>query len=202
MQRHLEEILVYEISQRRLRLIPTESATPAMKARTLKMLGTPTCDAQELAAEALFSIDEVKLAAIAESARLEEAGFTDRVQATQPQVTPLLNDALVGTRLEICYRYYSPENSEKLLMWCPAEVLQVADGLSDKASARCTKMLPAGAVLIKWPADADRGEKETVQWKVLIPNKFNSQAQNAWRIDPRDLATARPPVQPEGGRTR
>ena len=63
-------------------------------------------------------------------------------------------------------------------------------------------MLPAGAVLVKWPADADRGEKETVQWKVLIPNKFNSQAQNAWRVDPRDLATARPPVQPEGGRTR
>ena len=83
---------MYEISQRRLRLIPTEAAAPAMKARTLKMLGTPTCDAQELAAEALFSIDEVKLAAIAESARLEEAGFTDRVQATQPQVTPHLSN--------------------------------------------------------------------------------------------------------------
>ena len=38
-------------------------------------------------------------------------------------------------------------------------------------------MLPAGAVLVKWPADADRKEKETMSWDVLIPNKWNKATQ-------------------------
>ena len=80
-------------------------------------------------------------------------------------------------------------------MWVPAEVLRVADGTSDKASERCIKMLPAGAVLLKWPEDKDRGEKEHMSWMVLIPKKWNRPVQNGWRYDPRDVphaATAAP----------
>ena len=64
------------------------------------------------------------------------------------------------------------ETGEPILIWVDCEVVKIADGLSDKVSERCKKMLPAGAVLVKWPADNDRGEKESLRWRVIIPNKF------------------------------
>ena len=53
-------------------------------------------------------------------------------------------------------------------------------------------MLPAGMVLLKWAEDADRKEKETQSWKVLLPQKFNKQVQYAWRYDPRDVPRVAP----------
>ena len=83
-------------------------------------------------------------------------------------------------------------------MWCWGEVVRVADGVSDKASARCKKLLPAGAVLMKWPEDKDRNEKESMSWVVLLPSKWNKDYHNAWRYDPRDVP--RPEVAPGGAR--
>ena len=103
-------------------------------------------------------------------------------------------------RLEICWKYYSTETDEPLLIWSPCEVVKVADGTSDKASERCKKMLPAGAVLVKWAEDKDREEKETLGWKVLLPKKFNKHTQYGWRYDPRDVPRAAPaPVAPGAG---
>ena len=76
-----------------------------MKRRTLKQLGTATCDASELAATSLFSIEEVRLAAIAEQARRDEALQEDPVERQQPDAHPPLDDTLVGTRLEVCWKY-------------------------------------------------------------------------------------------------
>ena len=58
-------------------------------------------------------------------------------------------------------------------------------------------MLPAGMVLLKWPEDADRKEKETQSWKVLLPNKFNKQVHYGWRYDPRDVPRVAPLQEPE-----
>ena len=58
------------------------------------------------------------------------------------------------------------------------------------------KMLPAGAVLLRWPADEDRGEKETLSWKVLIPKKWNKTTQYGWRYDPRDVPRKAPAAAP------
>ena len=198
LRKHLDEILVHEMGQRRLKRIPTEAAAPEMKARTMKELGTATCDSKELAAKALFSVEEVRLAAIAEQARRDEAGEDDVLEREQPEDPPPLDDSLVGKRLEICWKYYSTETDEPLLIWSPCEVVKVADGTSDKASERCKKMLPAGAVLVKWAEDKDREEKETLGWKVLLPKKFNKHTQYGWRYDPRDVprAAPAPPVAP------
>ena len=198
LQEHLEEILIHEKSQERLRRIPTEAAVPEMKRRTHRQLGTPACDAQELAAKAIFSVEEVRLAAEAEQHRRDDALIDDPVQRKQQKDAPLLDDSLVGKRLEINWRYYHTETRQPLLMWCWGEVVQVADGLSDKASERCRKLLPAGAVLMKWPADPDRKEKESLSWVVLLPSKWNKDGQNAWRFDPRDVP--RPEAVQEGAR--
>ena len=197
LQQVLEEILLHEISQRRLRRIPTEAPPPEMKRRTLKQLGTATCDASELAAKSLFSIEEVRLAAIAEQARRDEALEEDGVERQQPNDHPLLDETLVGKRLEVCWKYFQTDDGLPTLIWAPGEVVQVADGTSDKATERCKKMLPAGAVLVKWPEDKDRMEKENLSWHVLIPNKWNKTTQYGWRYDPRDIPRAAPAGAPE-----
>ena len=197
LQQVLEEILLHEISQRRLRRIPTEAPPPEMKRRTLKQLGTATCDASELAAKSLFSIEEVRLAAIAEQARRDEALEEDGVERQQPAHHPPLDETLVGKRLEVCWKYFQTDDGLPTLIWAPGEVVQVADGTSDKATERCKNMLPAGAVLVKWPEDKDRMEKENLSWHVLIPNKWNKTTQYGWRYDPRDIPRAAPAGAPE-----
>ena len=78
-------------------------------------------------------------------------------------------------------------------MWCPCRVKRVADGENDKGrhgqpeSSRARKILPAGAVLVTWDPDEDRGEAETVMWLVLHPDKWNGQGHLAWRWHPDEL---------------
>ena len=40
-------------------------------------------------------------------------------------------------------------------IWCEGEVVQIANGTTDKETPKCKKLLDAGAVRIKWPADLD-----------------------------------------------
>ena len=65
-------------------------------------------------------------------------------------------------------------------MLCPCAVLRFADGGSDKGahgkskSSRARKLLPAGAILVQWAPDPERGEEEaTVMWLVLHPERWN-----------------------------
>ena len=76
-------------------------------------------------------------------------------------------------------------------VWCEGEVVQVADGITTKRSKdkRCTKILPAGAVRIRWPADARRKEKETVGWTILNPQDFKREVIHGWRWAARELST-------------
>ena len=68
---------------------------------------------------------------------------------------------------------------------------QVADGVSDKASARCKKLLDAGALRIRWPEDKEYNEPETFVWSLLLPQNWNKNVHLGWRWDPRELTTAR-----------
>ena len=76
-------------------------------------------------------------------------------------------------------------------IWASGVVKRVADGLTDKRRARARKILPAGALLWAWEADAEYGEKEGEQWLILLPEKWNKQVQYAWRYDPCELVTSR-----------
>lgn len=58
----------------------------------------------------------------------------------------------------------------------------MADGHKDKASARCRKILPAGALQIKWAADVEYDEQETLVWSILKPAAFNRDVHLGWRF--------------------
>jgi hypothetical protein len=175
LRNHLKDVLVEETVRRRrgeivwregTLLKPTEAAVPDFKAKTLKQLGTPTDDSTELAARALCSPEQLTAAIARERERREAAGFTDPEQMKQPPQAPALTSALVGKLLEICWGNYisTVDNKTKVKMWCPAKVVRVADGESDKGmdgkplSERAIKLAPRGMVLVEWEPDPERGE--------------------------------------------
>lgn len=59
---------------------------------------------------------------------------------------------------------------------------QAADGESDKKTPRCKKVLPAGALRIKWPADVTFDEDESFVWSILHPKSFNRDVHLGWRF--------------------
>ena len=72
---------------------------------------------------------------------------------------------------------------------------RLADGTSDAGNhgkaeqARAKKILPAGAMLVEWEPDPERGEEEaSVMWLVLHPERWNADGHLAWRWHPHELA--------------
>ena len=102
--------------------------------------------------------------------------------------TPKFDTQLVGKRLEICWPYKEAGATKKI--WASGVVKRVADGLTHKRSERCKTILPAGALLWAWDADAEYEEIAGEQWVVLHPAKYNKHVQYAWRFDPCELVTS------------
>eukprot|EP00965_Chrysotila_dentata_P135869 4491415-Pleurochrysis_carterae.AAC.1 len=86
-----------------------------------------------------------------------------------------------------CSRRQRPLLPLHRYMWCEGEVVSVADGMSDKCMPRSRTLLPAGALQIKWPEDAERDEPESFAWTVLHPAEWNRDVQHAWRWAPSEL---------------
>ena len=77
--------------------------------------------------------------------------------------------------------------------------MRVADGVKDRKTPN-GKVLPAGAVLWAWEADAEYEEEAGQEWLFLLPGKWNRHVQYGWRMDPCELepqgAQRRPPREP------
>lgn len=205
----LEKILVEERTLEREGRLPTEAAPPVLKVKTLKTLGTATAYAEELQDHIKVGAEQLKEAALAEQRRRVEAGITDDVADVMPIQAPALSSAALGGRqLEICWGTYYVEGQEgRQKMWCPCTVKRVADGAADKGrhgqaeSAQARKILPAGALLVEWEPDPERGEDSaTVMWLVLHPDKWNKDGHLAWRWHPAELQEGQ--QQSAGKRTR
>lgn len=123
--------------------------------RELKQLGTLDADAAAFEAKAIFSTEELKRKAAQERQRRIEAGIADAVEDMNQAEAPPFDQALVGKWLEICWSYTNKDTGEKVLVWSTGRVARVADGLTDKRSARAKKLLPAGALLWQWEADPE-----------------------------------------------
>ena len=111
-----------------------------------------------------------------------------------PPPSPAFDSRLVGKRLEVCWPY--KEAGKTVKIWACGTVKRVADGLTDRASKRAQKVLPSGAVLWAWEADAEYDEPAGEKWLVLLPQKWNKHVQYAWRFAPCELAppgSPRPP---------
>ncbi|KAL1524416.1 hypothetical protein AB1Y20_019311 [Prymnesium parvum] len=133
-----------------------------------------------------------------EMERRVAAGIADHVERLQPVNPPPFDQTLVGKRLEVLWKYFTQGSNEPHYIWCTGRVLRVADGLSDKRSPRARSILPGGAVLWAWDADAEFDEVAGEQWLILLPSKWNPTTHKqvySWRYDPRELgsATARTP---------
>ena len=109
---------------------------------------------------------------------------------------PAFDQQLVGTQIEVCWKYFHKDTNEPMLIWSTGRVVRVADGLTDKRSSRAKNLLPAGMLLWQWDADPEFGETAGEQWLHLLPSKWNKQLIYSWRFDPRELGAA------EGAPTR
>ena len=190
----LDDILPHERALRRTKKLPAEAAPPQLRTRALKELGTADADALRLEATSLFNVPNLLAKAQAERARREAAGISDSVEAIQPPTAPPFNIQLVGKWIEVLWPYKVGGQTHKI--WASGKVVRVADGLTDMTSARAKKILPAGALLWAWAADADFDEAAGEQWLVLKPDKWRKQTQYAWRYDPCELVPQGQPKPP------
>eukprot|EP00966_Prymnesium_polylepis_P075073 1741392-Prymnesium_polylepis.1 len=88
---------------------------------------------------------------------------------TQPATVP----SGCRRRAQVRWRYWAPVNDptgkdkrkkRAVDIWCEGEVVKIANGTTDKEDpdrATCKKLAQAGAVRVKWPADAERDEEES-----------------------------------------
>lgn len=192
----LQEIIVEEKSLERLGRLPTEAAPPHHKVTDLGQLGSVNADALAIERKALFSTEELRAKAEEEKQRRVEAGVWDTVERLQPNEAPAFDQALMGKRLEVLWKYMNKDTNEPTLVWATGRVARVADGLTDKRSRLARKVLPAGAILWAWEADPEFEEAAGEQWLVLLPKKWNKQQQYSWRFDPRELGAAPNAQQP------
>ena len=183
----VDEILPEEVALERLKQLPTEAAPTHHKAVAMRTLGSSDADALEIQSRALFSTEELKAKAEAARVRRVEAGIADDVESMQLLQPPTFDQSLVGKQLEVRWKYHNKDTGEPVFIWSSGRVTRVADGFTDKRSARAKKILPAGALLWAWDADADFGEQAGEQWLILLPDKWNRQVHYGWRYDPAQL---------------
>ena len=194
----LEELIREEISRQRFtpgteKGLPDEAAPPQHGVRNVGQLGTLDADAIDISARALFSAEELQVKVEKEMRRRVEAGISCPVEALQPDHAPAFDQALVGKRIEVLWKYFDKDSKQPHLIWATGTVKRIADGLTDKRSSRASKILPGGAVLWAWDADPDFDEAAGEQWLILLPKKFNPRTHKqvySWRFDPRQLGAA------------
>ena len=216
----LRNILMEERNRACADDLPTSAIVPQMRRKTFKQLGTPTVQSTALADKVLeLPAEELLERARAERARLADAGEIDEVEDNQPLEAPPCNDSLPGTGLEVRWRYWAPvtdaeraagdkRKKRAVDIWCECEVVQVANGTTDtgrlgvmeqEAAAKCKKLLDAGAVRLKWPADIAREELEdSFTWCILTKGNWNEEAVLGWRFTASELRKRREAEQGDG----
>ena len=203
----LKKILKEEHEREACGELPEVAVVPVMKRKTFKALGDPTVQAGELGAT-IKAFTSEELLALAEQKRdeMEAAGELDQVADEQPPDPPAIDASIIGTEIEVCWRYWRAPTADEIVngekrgrigvpMWCAGEVMLVADGVSTKErpeSARCKKLAEAGAVRIRWPEDLTRKtpEPETFSWHILqnaLWGSRNRDAHMGWRFSPAEL---------------
>lgn len=191
LQELLEEIIVEERAQRRLKRLPTEAALPNQLDQNLGQLGTADADAAAIERRCVFSLAELERKAQLAMERRAAAGVSDSLEDLNAGVNgglaPAFDQSLVGKQIEVLWKYVDAETQQPHLIWASGRVARVADGLTDKRSARARNLLPAGAVLWQWDADPEFDERAGEKWLVLLPSKWNSQVLYGWRYDAREF---------------
>ena len=126
------------------------------------------CTIKELSGVELLELAEKR------ELELEEAREIDRLSDVMPPKPPPLDDSIVGTELEVYWRYWRTPTADEIAkgerhrkigvkIWCEGTVTLVDNGTTtteNPENARCKRLAKAGAVRIKWPADLTRETPE------------------------------------------
>ena len=109
----LRDILMEEQERSACGELPDAPVVPVMKRKTFKELGEPTAQAGELGTT-IKELTPAELLALAQARRLEleVAGEVDTVGDEQDELPPKLDDSLVGSMVEICWRYWHQVRSD------------------------------------------------------------------------------------------
>ncbi|KAL3909648.1 MAG: hypothetical protein SGPRY_009350 [Prymnesium sp.] len=187
----LHDILMEEDGRRRASELPASAVIiPQMRRKTFKELGTPTVQATAFSTKVL-SVPEAELLRRAKEERhqLVEAGELDEVGDNQLLQTPGCDHNLIGTMLEVRWRYWEkvtdPNDKRKkktIDIWCEGEVVQIANGKSDKESSTCRKLLQAQV-----QAESSGRLTPSVRWRstlhgAYLPNRTGTQRQFSYGV--------------------
>ena len=116
----------------------------------------------------------------------ESTGLGDHYAEMQPASMPVVNNKLIGKRLDICECYDLEEGGTEL-RWSQGKVVLVSNGTNMlKPNARTACFKKGEAVMICWGANKERNEAVTVSTQRLLPSKWNPKGKHmegAWRID-------------------
>ena len=177
----LERDLGKILEEEKDREMPPDAPVPSIARKTLKQLGAPIQQFDELRAAVAVEQQTFEDGAAAERARRDAARETDKFQRQQPLVAPAV-DSLVGKRIEYLTWVGFPNGGEAK-HWFAGLVEQVSDGTVRKGP-RAKACHQAGFARILWDAQPALGEHEpTESWVALRPNKFNGDARCCWRLD-------------------
>ena len=151
---------------------------PGLQRKALPTLGTSTSDSAKLDAKEAAGGEAVEAAARAAKAHREAKGIGDSYQQRQGS-RPEIDDALIGTRLEVICHYELPECVfGDALMWCSGKVIGI--------DPRPHKDFPKGkSALIRWDPNPRIEPPEKCQDlpTKLMPSLWNKDCLGAWRKD-------------------
>ena len=74
-------------------------------------------DAQEISKRAMFSVEELNAKAEAAMQRRIEAGIADGVERKQQKEAPAFDQALVGKRIEVLWKYFDKDTNAPHMIW-------------------------------------------------------------------------------------
>ena len=91
----------------------------------------------------------------------------------QPVLISVVNNGLIGQRLDICESYNLDKGGTEL-RWSQGEVVLVSNGFNIvKPNARSECYKKGEVVMIQWDANEDRNEEITTSYQRLMPSKCN-----------------------------
>ena len=188
---HLKTIIVAG----RSRDIPSKPPLPLPARKELPTLGTQSRDAAALDVLQLAKGADFEMEARRTWAEREAAGVGDIAAERQQQTAPLVDKALLGKRLEVCFIYDLADGSGSEPRWSAGKVVLISDGTNIKPKSKFPK---GEAVMIRWDdpweptSERDKRTEEERRLSAvrLLKSKWNpksEQGNGAWRFDPDHL---------------
>jgi len=173
----LKAALVGILEVERARGVPEDPPVPSMHRKTLKQLGAPIGQFDELRAAGDVAQADFETAVAAERMHRGAAG---RKQAAAP---PRVDESLVDARIEYAEKVTFADKTSTIY-WISGVVLEVSDGETPRTPRSLTAM-PLSYARVEFEPQSVLGENEnevTEKWVALTARKFNGEAKGCWRL--------------------